>query len=224
MPSPLIFTEAARAMDSWRTSEPVTSARGGRSVYFLSGAEGRPRIQLCREGTHLRLVQNPGSTLVYRVDDPNLVDFCAVLDGFVQRTALRKCEEWFKKRLTAEELGSLYRPFLASEPGRDGWLLRSRAAPNLKVWRSTSRSTYGESSLSELSGATRLWACVEVSGIYFLPRAFGLTLTTTDILAWPDENVETFPFIMSPAPKYVPDASDQDDDADPTTHPFAVEV
>ena len=193
----LLFSEAPPRFPSWELSEPATNRRGGKSVYVWDGAaRTAPLLQLVREGdAPLRLLstwREGARSLDVELAEGPLADFLRALDDYTRHVAAEKCGDWFGKSLAAEDVARMHAPlFHEGRHGSHTLRLRLHGAP--EVWRRARvGDVYGHGSASELREGAPCWLAAAVSGLYFLPRSFGLTLTVTDVMLLPEPR--GFPF------------------------------
>ena len=219
MDNTVLYDEARKQFSSWVFSDPSTNKRGGKSVFIYrgQGQNTSPSIQLTKDtdprlrtpfgiGKYGEDPTAPPSTrmnLDYNLDCKELEDFFKDLDDFIPKVAHEKCNDWFKKTLSQEEINSMYKP-LRTTSDKFPPLVRTKintAGPHAaRIWRVTScrdgRCSYAEGSLDDVVKGATFWANVSVSGMYFLARLFGCTLTTTELLVFPPAR-QSIPFVTS---------------------------
>jgi hypothetical protein len=213
----ILYDDARREFPSWVFSDPSTNKRGGKSVFIYRGPglNTSPSIQLTKD-TDPRLRtpfgvskygEDPGAppstrmNLDYNMDCKELEDFFHELDDFLPKVAFEKCADWFKKTLSQEEIRSMYKPLITTSDKYPS-LVRTKintAGPHAaRIWRVTAvkggRCTYAEGCVDDIVKGATFWANVSVSGMYFLARLFGCTLTTTDLLVFPPAR-QSIPFL-----------------------------
>ena len=196
----LLYRDAPGQFSSWGLSAPVANRRGGKSVFLLapdaSSPSAHPLLQLAGDGDEpLRLLRGHaagGKNLDLVVEEGGLASFLRTLDDFTRGVAAERCGEWFGKALPAEDVARMHNPLLLKdELGR--LLLRVRLHGALNVWRRRrGEEAYDAVDAAQLQAGAPCWLAVAVSGLYFLPRSFGLTLTATDVLLLPAQRA--FPF------------------------------
>lgn len=210
----LLYTNAKDSFADFVFTEPLVNKRGGRAVYVYRSETQRhpPKVQLCLDGeTQLRAPfgansyeDNAGGggsasgrmNLAFAVESPGLQQFFEDLDVFVQKVAFQNCQSWFKKFLTETEVASMYRPCLSPNEKNYAPLVRTKinmSPPNqVRVWRARGNRVE-EGSPDDVQRTARFMPVVSLSGLWYLSRLFGVTLTCTDLVVFPDTS-KIFPF------------------------------
>jgi hypothetical protein len=208
----LLYSNASEAFGDFVFTEPLVNKRGGRAVYIYRSETQRhpPRFQLCLDGEpQLRAPFGANSyedtggggsgrmNLAFAVETPSLQKFFEELDAFVQKVAFQNCQSWFKKFLSEAEVTSMYRPCLSASEKNYAPLVRTKinmSAPNqVRVWRARGGGRVEEGSPDDVQRSARFMPVVSLSGLWYLSRLFGVTLTCTDLVVFPDTS-RVFPF------------------------------
>jgi hypothetical protein len=88
---------------------------------------------------------------------------------------------------------------------------------SVRVWKVVScdgaRCLYRPGTVADIVKSASFWVNVQMTGVFFLARLFGVTLVTTDLLVFPKEE-GAFPFQTGLAMRHVPAAVSLDDDDD----------
>jgi hypothetical protein len=228
----LVYSSAAEHFSEFVFTEPQVNKRGGRAVYVYRSETQRqpPRVQLCLDGEpQLRApfgansYEDSGSgtgrmNLAFAVESPALHKFFEELDAFVQKVAFQNCQSWFKKFLTETEVTGMYRPCLSSNEKNYSPLVRTKinmSQPNqVRVWRARG-GRVEEGTPDDVQRSARFMPVVSISGLWYLSRLFGITLTCTDLVVFPDTS-RSFPFrtalqMGGGGGARVPDANEDDD-------------
>ena len=239
----VIYDEAKRQLSSWVFSDPTTNKKGGKSVFIFKGPgqNQSPSIQLTKD-TDPRLKTPFGITkygedpsaptstrmnLDFNLECAELEEFFKELDDFLPKVAHAKCADWFKKSLTQTEINSMYKP-LVTTSDKYSSLVRTKintSGPHAaRIWKVTSTKggqfSYAEGSIEDVVKGATFWANVSVSGMYFLARLFGCTLTTTDVLVFPAAK-QGIPFQTQMA--LLKDSGEMEPDEDEDMEEFAEE-
>ena len=201
----MLYSEAKADLKNWHFSDPTTNSKGGKSVFIYKGPQVlvSPSIQLTNNtDPKLRIPfgvtkYDKASTstrlnLDLSVRCTDLEEFFKELDEFLPKVAFNKCEEWFKKSLKQEEIASMYKPILTTSeqfPSMIRTKVNTKGQHVVDVWKVTQDKggelTCVAGTVDDIERGGECFACVSVTGMYFLARLFGCTLTTTDVIVFP---------------------------------------
>ena len=192
-----------------------TSNKNGGKVVHVSTQQGslewkdRLRFQMSEDqntnrqtaiwGLSTPLQQNQDTsrrTLEVSIESPCLLKFLQDLDEQNMRVAQEKSEEWFKKSLSSEQIRNMY-VTLVKPPSKEG----SKHSVRVKVKCTDSYPTnifaakasdtnvfsYNKASHDELTKNVKCMIMCETVGLWFMSRQFGMSLTATDIVVWPNK-------------------------------------
>ena len=210
----MLYTEAKDEIPKWHFSDPTTNKRGGKSVFIFRGASNlvSPTIQLTRD-TDPRLKTPFGITkfdeassstrlnLDFNLECKELEQFFQDLDAHLPKVAHEKCMDWFKKSLSVADINLMYKPMVTTHEKYTS-MVRTKvntAGPHaVRVWKVTGyrdgKCNFVEGGVDDIVKGATFWANVSVTGMYFLARLFGCTLTTTDVLVFPPAK-QSIPFL-----------------------------
>ena len=212
----VLHTEARKNLGTWCFSPPVKNAHGGLSVYLNESehSTARPIVQ-CVGANEARLrapfgvssfqgegIKNDRMNLEFTAESTELVAFFKALDEAVQAVALQRCANWFKKELSKEEIASLYKPILTE---KEGYTPTFRTKINVgkrpaKIHRAvdsggSGKFEYAPGTLNDVTPDARFCPVIEISGMWFMSRMFGVSLATTHVIVYPSEMSATWPFV-----------------------------
>ena len=207
-----LYTDAIDELSTWHFSEPTTNRKGGKTVFILRNAnslcppaiqlttDNDPRLRtsgLCRHDDSSRL------NLDFNIGCRSLELFFESVDEYLPKVAFENCSEWFKKTLTESEIKNMYKPLMtrannSQNPPTVKTKLTASGANATRVWKVTGckdgKCTYNEGSIDDITKNNSYWANISVTGMYFLSRQFGCTVSTTDILVFPTVK-QSIPFM-----------------------------
>ena len=225
----LLYNKAADCFDELVFSEPTTNRKGGRAVYIYRSENARqaPRVQLCLDGEpKLRAPFGANSyedastsrlNLTFSIENEELLKFFQDFDSFAQKVAFQQCQTWFKKSLSESEIASMYRPCLTPSEKNYAPLVRTKVnmtPPNqVRVWKAQG-SQLLDGSPADIQRNAKYMPVISISGFWYLSRLFGITLTCTDLVVFPDKS-KVFPFCTSLQPVMDADAADVHEEITP---------
>jgi hypothetical protein len=183
-----------------------------------------PRIQLCKDddprlicpfglGNFQDSKSCPSSTggrmtLDMSVTHTPLIEFFKALDSLIINVACRECNEWFSKNLTRQQITSMYRPCLTQKSDNYPAAIRTKLTLKggeggggrpVSIWKVIEESSgnikYTPGSAKDITRGSEIWACVDVTSMYFMSTLFGCTLTVSDLLVYPPR--QSFPFLTT---------------------------
>ncbi len=212
MSTACLYSQTASTIGSWGLATPRPNKKNGKSVYIYSSSTSNtsPKIQLVGDGEPSLIVQKETADgYELALANSELAAFLHMLDEFTVNVAETKCMEWFAKKLKDTDLTRMHVPLLNKND--DGCFVKVRKGSNINVWKARigkdGGMTYSNGQLSDLQSGKKIWPCVTVSGIYFLPRSFGMVLTLTDVLCFAEE-IPTFVFNTEMKLRYEDDTED----------------
>ena len=201
---------------AWSTSALEVNKRGGKSVYIYASENEKisPRIQLGSDtDTPLRSPfglnsfdesQTDRKNFDISVSNEELEKSLSKIDEFALKIAHENCEKWFRKSLSENEIQSMYKPLLTISEKGYAPTVRTKVALKggipTRIWKvhtsSDRQLKYVEGCPDDLNRTNRYWVVVAVSGLFFMQRLFGVSLTATDIMVFPTHE-RIFPFISN---------------------------
>ena len=219
---------------------PEMNRKGVRSVYIQASLldNSTPKVQLVRDGEPL--LKSPfglngfdeaahvdHKNLELTITTPDLLEFFNNLDEYIQQVAIKNCDAWFKKTLSEMDIRNMYRPTLTkSDKGYQPTVgLKVNVGDKKPVQIFRARRThdslvYTHGSLEDLNKANEYMPIISLSGLWFMNRQFGVSLSLSSMLVFQGKK-HTFPFSLDvPAVNdCVPDTDDDSDlDRDPDHH------
>jgi len=170
-------------------------------------------------------------TLELSIESPDLLGFLETLDKRNLDTANSQCTEWFRKSVDPEAIKQMY-VSLVKEPSKPENKPTVRVKvkcgdypTNIFVVQDTDASgniTYSKGTPEDLARNVKCLVMVETVGLWFMSRQFGMSLTATEILVWPNRRstgIDAFTMsnhtklhrgVLAPGPPTVED-EDMDD-------------
>lgn len=143
-------------------------------------------------------------TLELTIESPTLLDFLTRLDEHNVSVAHKMSENWFKKQLDMEQIRNMY-VSLVKAPMKEG--LKHTVRVKVKcgeyptnIYAASSSDTvltYNKTTHNDLSKNVKCMVIAETVGLWFMSRQFGMSLTATDIVVWPDKRasgIQAFSF------------------------------
>jgi len=192
------------SFETWNFGNIVSTGKNTRCIQVNDGVSfpsEPPKIQLCTDSdpplevVEVSLDGGSRSLIVKVSQDSPLLQSLSALDRFAVTTAEFKSNELFKKQFHSDQLLQIYHPLL-----NDG-LLNLTINDNVQVWKlleeasdDSQEKKFCDASLESLVSGDKVWLCVEVKALYFLPRSFGIALAASDVLVIPTTKVKVFPF------------------------------
>lgn len=192
--------------EQWIFGEPTPFAKGFCVKVFghARAPLSPPKLQLCLDGeTPLKVVSVEDERVVLDIgDNSELARSLRDLDAFVLDVASQKCQSWFNRNISTQQLAAMLTPVLAPERS----LLTMSLAPHACVWSLFPNGTYEASDVSALTEGRSVWVCAEVATLTFAQRHFGISLTLSDVLLLPKAARPSFAFqssvlLFKPAPQ-----------------------
>ena len=209
--------------------KPPTSNRNGGKVVHVSTIPGstdwRDRIRFQMSENENTNLQNavwglstplPGQdasrrTLELSIESPELQKFLERMDEHNLRTASANAQDWFKKPLGEEAIKGMYAR-LVREPQKADQKPSVRVKvkcaeypTNIYVVDGTDLDgnlTYSKGTPEDLTRNAKCLCMVETMGLWFMSRQFGMSLTASEILVWPNRRPSGIAaFTMSKQPK-----------------------
>lgn len=193
--------------------KPPTSNRSGGKVVHVSTVPGssdwkdRVRFQMS-ENDRVNLQEAvwglstplPGQdasrrTLELTIESPQLHTFLDKLDKHNLATAVKQAPEWFRKSVEEDAVRSMYVPLVKppSKPDQKPTVrvkVKCGEYPtNIYVVTDTDDAgniTYVQGTVEDLTRKVKCLVMVETVGLWFMSRQFGMSLTATQILVWPN--------------------------------------
>lgn len=195
---------------SWQYTEPRRNPKNGLNVFLHDTGKRNPIIQLdkcrCPFGVQDGMEESARKNLELSIANEEFVDFARRLDAQNVQWATTKSMDLFRKEMTQPTVEALYRCLLA--PQRNGYapLLRVKinagGSQATKVFVVTSEPTatapmkYRVGSLDDLTPHCEVLPIVEVVGLWFIAKGFGMTLVATDLLVFPAPKRDGFHFSL----------------------------
>ena len=191
--------------------EPQNNRSGGKVVHVSTvpgSAEWKDRIrfQMSEDqsqnlqqavwglGTPLAGQDASRRTLELSVESPALNDFLQKMDERNIKTAVEKSPNWFKKSVDEGAVTNMYVPLLKPPVKED-----AKATVRVKVKCgdyptniyvvddvSDGKLSYHKGGPDDLARNVKCMVMVETVGLWFMSRQFGMSLTATEIIVWPN--------------------------------------
>tara|TARA_Y100000748_G_C15470714_1_gene478772 strand:- start:679 stop:1422 length:744 start_codon:yes stop_codon:yes gene_type:complete len=192
--------------------EPQSNRSGGKVVHVstVSGSsewKDRIRFQMSEDqsqnlqqaiwglGTPLPGQDSSRRTLELSVESPVLEEFLKNLDQKNIKTAVEKSPIWFKKTVDESAVTNMYVPLLKAPTKED-----SKATVRVKVKCgdyptniyvvdeiSGGKLSYHKGGPDDLARNVKCMVMVETVGLWFMSRQYGMSLTATEIIVWPNK-------------------------------------
>jgi len=133
-------------------------------------------------------------TLELTVESPDLAVFLDNLDQKNIDCAVKHSTEWFKKALEPDAIKNMYVK-MHKEPSKEGQKSTVRVKvkcgdypTNIFIVQSTEDGSlqYTKGTHDDLARNVKCLVMAESAGLWFMSRQFGMSLTATDILVWPN--------------------------------------
>lgn len=146
-------------------------------------------------GTPLPGQDTSRRTLELSIESPELLTFLEQLDEKNLETAVTQSPEWFRKTLDASAVKQMYNSLVkeSSKPDTKPTVrvkVKCGDYPtNIYVVHDTDASgnlTYVKGGPEDLVRNVKCLVMVETGGLWFMSRQFGMSLTATEILVWPN--------------------------------------
>jgi hypothetical protein len=220
-------------VNAFHYKEPTKNSKGGMNAYIDTSATDRssPEFQL---GEKMRVpfgvrdagidgngADNPRKNLELDVADAALQDVINAIDARNIDMAAENSVEWFKKKLTAEQLAAtLYRASLTPDAtGRFSPLLRVKVAgPGSRtptkvfvVHADAGTVTYKPGSIDDITAGCHVTPIVKLGGMWFVSKGFGVTFNASYVLVYPSSKpADAFPFVVASRPTDIESKGNQD--------------
>lgn len=134
-------------------------------------------------------------TLELTVESPELLTFLQNLDEQNIKTAVNSSQEWFRKEMDFNSIKPMYVPLAKEAQKKD-----QKATVRVKVKcgdyptniyvvedvDDNGNITYSKGSVDDLTKNVKCLVMAETVGLWFMSRQFGMSLTATDIMVWPN--------------------------------------
>jgi hypothetical protein len=209
-------------VEAFHYKEPIKNSKGGMNTYIDTSSTDRssPEFQLAEKmrvpfgvrdsGIDGSGAENPRKNLEVAVENEALQEVINSIDTRNIGVAALKSVEWFKKKLTAEQLAAtLYRPSLSPDvTGRFAPLLRIKVAGKgsrtpTKIFVSDDSggtTTYKPGTLDDITPGCHITPIVKLGGLWFVSKGFGVTFNASYLLVYPNRKPQAeFPFVVSGA-------------------------
>lgn len=230
----------------WTYQEPTRNTNGGTSVYMTDSRTGRnPKVQFpkCRvpfglqdgKGENGETKQTTRKNLELDVSDPTLRAWAQTLDAKNAQFVVDNSQQMFKKDMKLATVEALQRPLAppSSKPQYNP-LMRlkvntaGRAPTRVMVVEEEGTSDaplqWRTGTFADLTPGCHVVPIVEVSGLWFVSKGFGMTLAATDLLVYPTEDTVEFPFGLGGAAAVRVERSSRSNDPEPDPSVFAHSV
>ena len=134
-------------------------------------------------------------TLELTIESPDLLQFLNKLDDNNLTTAKNSSPDWFKKDLKEDQIRNMY-VHLVKPPQKEDTKATIRVKvkcndypTNIYTVKSEENGnlTYVKGSVDDLQKNVKCMVMVETVGLWFMSRQFGMSLTATEILVWPNK-------------------------------------
>lgn len=208
----VLFSETK--MDEWVYKSPVKNSRNGLNLFIDASKTNQSSVKVqfpkCRcpfgiQEKKADATEFSRRNLELSADDEAMQKWVAAFDDLNCKKAAANSEEWFRKKLSQEALGELYRQCLqvsTKDPEKYAPLVRVKVAETGKnptnifvVYKEGETEKYKRGSVDDLNRNCYVVPQFEVSGLWFVSKGFGATLVCTDLLVWPAEEEEEFGFV-----------------------------
>lgn len=135
-------------------------------------------------------------TLELTIESDDLAKFLSDLDNKNLEMAIKQSPEWFRKQVDADAIKMMYVP-LQKQPSKPDMKPTVRVKVKCGdyptniylVQNSDSESgniTYTKGTPEDLTRNVKCLVIAETVGLWFMSRQFGMSLTATEILVWPN--------------------------------------
>ena len=133
-------------------------------------------------------------TLELSIDSPSLKTFLEDLDKTNITQATNRCQDWFKKTIDPLQLEQMYvnlvrPPSKPDAPHTVRIKVKCGDYPtNIYIVQGEvdGEFQYTKGTPDDLKRNVKVMAMVETSGLWFMSRQFGMSLTATELLVWPN--------------------------------------
>jgi hypothetical protein len=190
-------------LSTWEYTEPRRNPKNGLNVFLHTSQKRNPMIQLdrCRVpfGVQDGMEESSRKNLELAVGNPDFLSFAQGLDAQNIKWTADNSLAVFKKEMNVSTVEALYRTLLS--PQKNGFepLLRlkinaSGKSPTqvmvvLQEATATQPLKYRAGTLDDVMPHCQVLPIVEVVGLWFIAKGFGMTLVATDLLVFPAPKV-----------------------------------
>ena len=233
-------------IDNLEYKAPANNRSGGKVVHvstvkgsadwkdrirFQMSEDDKNNLQTAIWGLSTPLAGQDASrrTLELSIESSELHTFLGNLDRKNLETAVEQSPEWFRKTVDADAIKQMY-VSLVKEPYKPDQKPTVRVKvkcgdypTNIYVVQETDADgniTYAKGTPEDLARNVKCLVMVETVGLWFMSRQFGMSLTATEILVWPNRRIMGIDaFTMSSSTKMQPRQEvfappTEDDDSD----------
>jgi len=209
-------------IDTLEYKEPANNRSGGKVVHvstipgssewkdrirFQMSENNKENLQTAVWGLSTPLAGQDASrrTLELTIESPDLLKFLSNLDEHNKKVACSNSQAWFKKNVEESTIAGMYTP-LVKEP------MKPDQKPTVRVKvkcadyptqiyvvheERDGKIVYHKGSPEDLARNVKCMVMVETVGLWFMSRQFGMSLTATEILVWPNRRatgIDAFTF------------------------------
>lgn len=203
-------------VDQLEYKEPQSNRSGGKVVHVSTqpgSSEWKDRIRFQMSENQNENLQVavwglsgalPGQdtsrrTLELSVESANLESFLSHLDERNVKTAVEKSPLWFKKTMEESQVSNMYVSLLkpaAKEGTKPTVRVKVKCGEyptHIYVVQEEGNGTltYNKGVPEDLSRNSKCMVMVETVGLWFMSRQFGMSLTATEIIVWPNKRAVT---------------------------------
>lgn len=139
------------------------------------------------------------------IESEELESFLRGLDEKNQQVAADNSAEWFKKSLDRDAIAQMYVPLV--KPGKDGGkpmvTMKVKVSdPATKVYvvhsgGGDSNLKYSEGVPDDITRGSKILAMVDTTGLWFMPRQFGMAFTVKEMFVWKHQSSKRGPEAFS---------------------------
>lgn len=184
-------------------SRTVSVSLDGSRLCFQTAPDQETNLQIATWGLSPPM---PGAApdakrnLQLTVESKELETFLSSLDEKNQQVASDHSSDWFKRSLDRDAIGQMYVPLL--KEGKDGgkpmvtMKVKVNEAPT-KVYvvegGDPSSLKYSEGGPADITRGSKVLAMVETTGLWFMPRQFGMAFTVKEMFVWKPQSSKRGP-------------------------------
>lgn len=205
-------------IDSLQYMRPRTNASGGQTIYINTPKTSSKRIVIALPKCALPFGvsdYNGRKSLQFslRGDSDKMMQFkkfLADLDLRNVQTAVNESASWFKKKIAPDVVQTLYNPCMKQNDDRYPPMFRARFPTHPDTGRfmgdifDVNKKTVSEACITP---GCQVEAIVEMVGIYFVAKEFGVSWKVVQLKVYPNERLQGYSFIC--------DSDDDVSDAEP---------
>lgn len=185
---------------AWFFDEPKKNDNGGSNMNVTviagGGPDDKPRYELPERVTipfgledGVEAKSRKKIEVSFGRESP-IVAVAAKIDEFMVDWVLANCEKLFKKKMTREAISTLYRPLVTMpEAATKRPLMRVKVNATgkykTKVFVITGPNKYRLGDLEDLQSGAEIVPIVEISGVWFVSKGFGVTLVASSVAVYP---------------------------------------